>query len=150
MPKTINDFTPGDLEFQMFVLDELAAVVGQDSTKMFDEAFGLRVGKILARDEDMLVERHAGSTSVRARFIGGPCPSAAHPRESARFKRYAEGSAPLARIRGRGKPGCRGAGGSPALTLQFRKDGVAIRGRGCFGICHNCVAIPVKIAADKA
>ena len=24
MPKTINDFTPGDLEFQMFVLDELA------------------------------------------------------------------------------------------------------------------------------
>ena len=24
MPKTLNDFTPGDLEFQMFVLDELA------------------------------------------------------------------------------------------------------------------------------
>ena len=24
MPKTINDFTPGDLEFQMFVRDELA------------------------------------------------------------------------------------------------------------------------------
>ena len=37
MPKTINDFTPGELEFQMFVLDELAdeqLEMGKDVLKL--------------------------------------------------------------------------------------------------------------------
>jgi hypothetical protein len=28
---------------------------------MFDQPFGLRVGQVLTRDKDMLVERHGGS-----------------------------------------------------------------------------------------
>jgi hypothetical protein len=31
---------------------------------MFDEPFGLRVGQVLTRDKDMLVERHVISSSV--------------------------------------------------------------------------------------
>ena len=37
VPKTINDFTPGELEFQMFVLDELAdeqLEMGKDVLKL--------------------------------------------------------------------------------------------------------------------
>jgi hypothetical protein len=37
---------------------------------MFDEALGLRVGKILTRNHHMLVKRHVVSISVKAHFIG--------------------------------------------------------------------------------
>lgn len=49
------------LDAPVFAVDDLAAVVREDRGEMFDEAFGLRVGQVLTRDEDMLVERHAGS-----------------------------------------------------------------------------------------
>ncbi|GGL86484.1 hypothetical protein GCM10011534_05550 [Pseudooceanicola nanhaiensis] len=64
------------------MIHEFPAVVGQDGAKVLDETFGLRVGKILARDEYMLVKRHVHSISVEAHFIDGPwlLPRAGHER----------------------------------------------------------------------
>jgi hypothetical protein len=35
---------------------------------VLDKAFGLRVGQVLTRDEDMLVKRHVNSSSVSERI----------------------------------------------------------------------------------
>ena len=47
------------LEAPVFAVDDLAAVFGEDLSEALDEALGLGAGQVLARDEDMLVERHA-------------------------------------------------------------------------------------------
>ena len=77
----------------VFLLNQLSAVVCKYCAKMFDKAFGLRVGQILTRDKDMLVKGHVHSTSIKAHFIGGSDPSATHPRETARFIKTAKGRA---------------------------------------------------------
>ena len=52
--------------------DDRAAVVLEDLAEVLDEPLGLRVGEILTRDEDMLVESHAGFPFA-ARFKTGRC-----------------------------------------------------------------------------
>jgi hypothetical protein len=71
---------------------------------MFDKAFGLRVGQILARDEYMLVERHVISTSFKAHFIGGGMSlSLPHHERLRGSNRSAKGSRSLRWIAPRGK-----------------------------------------------
>ena len=61
---------------------------------MFDEAFGLRVGQVLARNKDMLVKGHVHSVSVLAHFKGQALKPFAPAHERLRGKdRLAKGSA---------------------------------------------------------
>src|SRR5690606_3947297 len=81
------------LHAPVLVVDDLAAVVREDGGEVFDEAFGLRVGQVLARDEDMLVKRHV-VPFVSGGFIGGvtlPRPATrgfAGSRECGRMRPY--------------------------------------------------------------
>ena len=46
----------------VFVTDDVAAVVFQNLREMLDQTFGLRVGDILTRNKDVLVESHVVSS----------------------------------------------------------------------------------------
>ena len=52
---------------------------------MFDKAFCLCVGQILAGDKDMLVKWHVNSIDVQAHFIGQARSFHTYPRETARL-----------------------------------------------------------------
>jgi hypothetical protein len=70
------------LDAPVFGADDLAAVVRKDGREMVDQALGLRAGQVLTRDHDMLVKRHAVSSSVGAHFTGQAdhLPRSAHER----------------------------------------------------------------------
>ena len=49
------DFIGHRFDTPILAVHEFPAVVGQDSAEMFDQAFGLCIGQVLACDHDMLI-----------------------------------------------------------------------------------------------
>ena len=47
------------LDAPVFLVRDGAPIVGEDGTEMVHQTFGLRVGQILTRNENMLVKRHS-------------------------------------------------------------------------------------------
>jgi hypothetical protein len=56
------------LDAPVFGADEVTAIVAEDRAEVLDQALGLRVGQVLTRNENMLVERHVISSSVTGAF----------------------------------------------------------------------------------
>src|SRR5690606_26631498 len=97
------DFIGHRLDAPVFAVDDVAAIVSQHGTKMFDQPFGLRIRQVLTGNEDMLVKRHVHSLLYQAHFIGGPdLPRPIHERLRG-SNETAEGTRPIRCFAAHGK-----------------------------------------------
>ena len=60
------DLVGQSFEAPILLIDQRTAIVFQDCAKMLDQPFGLRVGQILSRNENMLVQSHVSPICQRA------------------------------------------------------------------------------------
>lgn len=109
---------------------------------MFDKAFCLRVGKVLTRNQHMLIKRHVSSSSVRAHFKepGQNLPRPAHERLRC-FRKFAEGCARYTYLGRRGKRIWeRGVNWYEMLGVNWSDEGgIGLEGHGELG--KSCGAV---------